>query len=146
VSHSVEHSVVIARPVEEVFDYWADPANAPQWRDDVVRVEGPSGPLGVGAEWVEVQQFAGRDSNAPIKVTAYERPSRMAFSAKIAPGELNGTATFAPSPDGGTVLRQSLDFKARAMFKPMEGKLSKTMGGRVERDLEKLRSLLEGGR
>ena len=57
----VEDSVVIERPVEDVFAYVADQTNAPHWQAGLVEVRRTTdGPVGVGARHTAVRTFMGR--------------------------------------------------------------------------------------
>ncbi len=47
----VEHSVVINRPVEEVFEFMSDPRNNEQWQAWIVDTKGVEGPVSVGSKW-----------------------------------------------------------------------------------------------
>src|SRR6266849_9215410 len=56
---TIQQSVTIARPVEEVFAFLADPASIPRWRPDVLEARS-GGPLQAGSEFDEVLNFGGR--------------------------------------------------------------------------------------
>jgi hypothetical protein len=46
----VEHTIEIARPLDEVFDFITDPVNDPVWLSSVLDVRAPEGPIAVGSE------------------------------------------------------------------------------------------------
>ena len=46
---TVEQSVIINRPVEDVFAYVTTPSNIPKWRPDVLEINGANGSVAVGA-------------------------------------------------------------------------------------------------
>jgi len=61
---TIQQSVTIARPVEEVFAVLADPASIPRWRPDVLETRS-GGPLQAGSEFDEVLNFGGRKTQRP---------------------------------------------------------------------------------
>ncbi len=57
----LENSLVINRPVEEVFAFVDNPENEPQWNQVAQSSEKTlEGPMGVGAAGVLVARFLGR--------------------------------------------------------------------------------------
>ena len=57
----LQQSVDIARPLEEVFAFVANPANDARWGSNLVEITQVSpGPLGVGARFCYKAHFAGR--------------------------------------------------------------------------------------
>ena len=75
---SVEHSVVIDRPIHEVFAFIANVENNPQWQQSVLETRKTSpGPVGVGSTGIEVRQFMGRRMELSFEVTEYEENSRL---------------------------------------------------------------------
>lgn len=85
----VEGSGVLNRPVQEVFDYVANPANLPEWSGAAVGVRGiqhaSPGKLGVGDEFTSVHQFLGRRLEEHVKVTAIEPNRRILHRSTGAP-------------------------------------------------------------
>jgi uncharacterized protein YndB with AHSA1/START domain len=82
---SVEHTVEIARPVDEVFAYLTDVARLPEWQESVSEVHA-DGPLSTGSRFRDVREFMGRSATSTLEVTAYERPSR--FSLRVVEGPI----------------------------------------------------------
>lgn len=57
----IEHSVIISRPVKDVFTYVTEVENEPQWIGEVVEVNKTSdGPMGVGSTYDNIVHFLGR--------------------------------------------------------------------------------------
>jgi carbon monoxide dehydrogenase subunit G len=72
-----EHSVEIARPVHEVWDYLIDPERVPRWQSSAVSSHLVSdGPLGVGARLEDERRFLGRRARSEVEVTEFE-PERL---------------------------------------------------------------------
>ena len=56
-----EHTAEIARPVDEVFAFLAEPANLPRWQPSLLDVRPHRrGPLRAGVEVTERRRFLGR--------------------------------------------------------------------------------------
>lgn len=83
---SVEHTVEIARPVEEVFDYLTDVARLPEWQESVSEVH-VDGPLAAGSRFRDVREFMGRRASSTLEVTAFE-PPRL-FSLRVVEGPIS---------------------------------------------------------
>ena len=74
---SVESSVEIARPVEEVFAFVADVANEPKWHTDTVRGRlDPPGPPGKGKVLHATFRAMGRTFDGVADVVEFE-PARL---------------------------------------------------------------------
>ena len=75
----VEGEIVIARPVEEVFDFVADERNEPRYNPRMLRVEKLTpGPIGVGTRFHAEMKTMRRQAGMTIEFTGYERPTRLA--------------------------------------------------------------------
>jgi uncharacterized protein YndB with AHSA1/START domain len=60
---------------EQVFDLWANPERYREWMVPATEVKDITGTPGtVGYGWISVTTFAGRRMEAPMKVTAVQRP------------------------------------------------------------------------
>lgn len=82
---SAQRTILIRRPVEEVFSFIADGENARSWRPGVLDVERVSGE-GVGATFRQgVRGPGGRRIAADYRVTAFDPTRRLAFEAIAGP-------------------------------------------------------------
>jgi uncharacterized protein YndB with AHSA1/START domain len=61
---TIQQSVTIARPANDVFALLADPESIPRWRPDVLEVRSSRAPLQLGNEFSEVISFGGRKAAA----------------------------------------------------------------------------------
>ena len=67
-----ESSIVINRPVEEVFALLSNQENNPKWQAESLEVKKTSdGPIGVGTTFHSVGQFLGRRVEGEYEVTEY---------------------------------------------------------------------------
>jgi uncharacterized protein YndB with AHSA1/START domain len=112
----VETSVTINRPIEEVFDHWADGRLYNSWQPAAtkkdVRLLTPE-PLGKGSRFRGTFKGAGQ---LEYEVIGYERPNRLAMRTVVPMGTLHHTLTF-ESVAGGTLVRQTGDGALRGIFK-----------------------------
>ena len=72
-------TISVKAPASEVFDAWAQLERAHEYADAVVerrRLDG--GPVGVGARYHAVDRWPGGDVTFTVRITAYERPLRIA--------------------------------------------------------------------
>lgn len=114
------HSVVIDRPLEEVWNYVMDPANDPVWLGPIIDVPSGGGqPLDVGSEIEQVAKFLGRKFDVRLVVTEHEPMHRSAVRTSGGPVPLNGSYTFEPV-NGGTRFTMEGEADAHGLFKLAE--------------------------
>ncbi len=140
----VEESVEINRPVEEVYQYVADPEHLPEWAGIIqeVQKEAP-GPLTEGTRFTTVAKFLGRRFETPFEVTAHESPRLHSHKSTGGPIPQEVTLTFEETQGGGTRFTQVLEGEPGRFFR-LAGPLLERAGRRQFRtDLENLKDLLE---
>jgi uncharacterized protein YndB with AHSA1/START domain len=127
----IEGSTVIARPVEEVFDFVADERNEPKYNPRMTRAEKvTTGPIAEGTRWSATVTARGRPLDMQIEVTDYARPHRLGSITSMTTAQIQGTVTFEPDP-AGTRLRWSWDMRPKGMLKLM-GPVISRIGRRQE--------------
>ncbi len=139
----IELSIVINRPVAEVFAFATNPANNVKWQEGLVESRmASSGPMGVGAQVVDVRKFLGRDMDSKLEVTAFE-PNKK-FSEKVVSGPLKFEImqTFEPSGDG-TKVSLVAQGEPGGFFKLAEGMVQKQLRSQLEGDSQRLKKALE---
>jgi uncharacterized protein YndB with AHSA1/START domain len=89
----VEKSIFINAPIEEVFDFVAEPNNLPKYDFMAVEVkERSEGPVGIGTTFIEVVKMPGGiKTNSPGRVTEYKRPHKLVKFGRFAQGTAKGT-------------------------------------------------------
>lgn len=139
----VERSIVINRPVGDVFAYAVDPANEPQWQDGVVSAHISSGSEpGVGAEMSETRKFLGREMESTIKVTEFEPNKKFVGKVTDGPVPFEVTETF-EAMDGGTKVTIHIQGEPGGFFKLAGGMVKKQLESQTAADFEKLKKILE---
>jgi len=140
----VELSVVIDRPLEEVFAFATNPANNAKWQEGLVESRlVSSGHIGVGSQITDVRKFLGRDMDSKLEVTAYELNKK--FSEKVVSGPLQFEIieTFEPSVTGTKVSLLAFG-EPGGFFKLAEGMVQKQIQSQLEGDAQRLKKVLEG--
>lgn len=113
----IEGEIVIARPVEEVFDFVADERNELAYNPNMTHAEQVTeGPLGTGTRFVTTVRVLGRPLEMRVEYTAYDRPARLSSVTHMATAEVSGTLTFEPHQTG-TRLRWSWHLRPRGTMK-----------------------------
>jgi uncharacterized membrane protein len=131
---TVEESVVVGRPPEEVYDFVADLERGPEWQSSLESVDRARG--------VEVRTFAGHRREASFRVTEQERPERFAIESRTGPVRALARFSFAPVAEGTRV-----DFRLEVELGGAVRLAAAMMRGRIAREarqnLERLSELLE---
>ena len=127
---AVEHILVIARPVDEVFALVTNVEDNPRWQSGVLEVRKTSqGPLGVGSTGIEVRKFLGRRIEFTFAVTEYEENRKFTFKTTSGPIPFEGTETF-ESVAGGTRVNLAFHFEVGGFFRlaqPIVGRMAQRL-------------------
>jgi len=138
----LEHSVVIRRPVEDVFAFVADQANEPKWHTDVVDVR-PAGPIRLGSTVTQHVKFMGTTEYV-IEVTAFEPQRRIELTTRQGALKPTLTHTF-EGGDGQTRYTRHLQIPLQGKFRLL-GPIMKATGAADKRNArfaKNLKHLLE---
>jgi uncharacterized membrane protein len=139
----VRTEIEIARAREEVAAYAADPGNAPEWYENIERVEWETEPpIAVGSRLAFVARFLGRRLAYTYEIRELLLGERLVMSTADGPFPMETTYEWADAP-GGT--RMTLRNRGRpsgfaTVAAPM---LAAAMRRANRRDLERLKWILE---
>jgi uncharacterized protein YndB with AHSA1/START domain len=112
-----QHDVLIARPVQDVFEFLADGRNNAQWQHLVVSTAQPDAPIGVGSVFRQrARHPLGFTVSADYRVSVYQPPRSLSLEV-ISGGPVRPTMTFdlAPRNDASTAVRCTVAFQARGL-------------------------------
>jgi uncharacterized membrane protein len=139
----VENSVIINRPIGEVFEFVSNIENLPQWAGPVLEAKQTSdGAVGVGATQTQVAQFLGRKIETSQEVTEYE-PNKK-FSTKTTSGPLPMEIHYILEPAAeGTKVTLEGNVDAGGFFKVAEPLVARMLKRQTESDAANLKDLLE---
>ena len=139
---TIQQTVTIARPVDQVFAFLAEPDNIPRWRPDVLEVTSGGGRLQMGSEFDEVIHFGGRKTQT-FRVNMFE-PNETLEVAAIAGLGIRPTQRYALSnTDGSTSVSIRVTVRTQGLFRLLEPLLPKMIAAKWRDYAERLRALLE---
>ena len=134
----------IARPVEVVAAYAADPENAPEWYENIRSIEWETpAPVALGSRMRFVARFLGRELAYTYEVVELEPGRRLVMRTAQGPFPMETTYTWEPHGDGST--RMTLRNRGEpAGFSKLVAPLMATAMRRANtKDLANLSRLLE---
>ncbi len=141
----IEESMVINRPIEEVFAYVSDFRTTSQWQSGVVDVRvTPEGPVGVGTQATFVRVFLGRRLEMTVELIEYEPPTKQTFKTISGPMPTTVSRRFEPTA-GGTKVSQVIESQAGGVFALAEPLVARSFRRGVEADFGTLKDVLESG-
>ncbi len=143
---NVETSIIINRPIEDVFAFLTDARNNPLWQANAglkaTRQE-PEEPVGVGTRITETWQFLGRTAEATREVTEYELNQK--YTARHLRGASpikEGTLLFEPVAEG-TRCTFTAQLQAGGLFALAEPLLANTFKKSMQTSLAEAKHVLE---
>lgn len=145
VTHMIEVVVDIEvdRPPDEVFAYWSDWSNNPQWQSGMRSCTWTSEPpLQVGSTYDQEASFLGRTIRTPFEVVEHEPDRRVRIRSTGGPLPLDITREVEPLPDGGTHLRATVRGEPSGLMGLLEPLTRRMVERNVRQDYERLRLLL----
>ena len=142
---NLDLSMLIDRPVKDVFSFVADPNNMAKWNSAVVTIQPVSpGATGVGTKFKTVGEMLGRRMEGELQVTAYEPDDKCGFQMNAGPMQVNMSFTLEPV-GSGTKLDLNVQGNPAGVFKLAEGVMAGQAKSMMEANLARLKSLLEKG-
>ena len=142
---ALEHSVVIDRPLDEVFAFVTEVENAPLWQAWAVEAKlASNSPQAAGSQYTYVTSFLGRRFESAGEITTYEPNRKYGWRVKSGPVPAEAICTF-EAVAGGTKLTMNGNAEAAGFFKlaePIVGCMAKRQ---IAADLDNLKDLLEAG-
>jgi len=140
---TLQTSIIINRPIDEVFAYVTDLSNNVKWMTGVIAAEMTSpGSVNVGATYRFDIKTMGMTLETKGEVTAYEPPTRYAWKATSGPFPMSGSTTF-ESVEGGTRVTDMIEAEPGGFFKLAEPLLIKQQQSQMEADMKKLKEIME---
>jgi len=128
---TINGTILIRRPLEEVFDFVADERNEPAYNPQIGSVEKVTpGPIGVGTQWHAVAASRRRATPFELEVTEYTRPHRLASLTRMRGMDISGGLTFAPE-GSATRMNWYWELRPKGMAK-LAGPLIAAMGRKRE--------------
>jgi len=134
----IERKIEIARPVEEVFEFVADPRNDPRWCPKVQSVDGGGDRYEVVHKPVPLRPAR----RLEMRRVASDPPRRIEWTQDDGTDRFRVTYELEPTATG-TRFRQLSDAEIGAVPKPLHGLWRHGIGRDLQRQLRQLKKLLE---
>ena len=139
-SLKVQVSVVIDRPVEEVFHFYAHEhiRNHPRWDPDMELWPVSDGPIGVGTVIRRRNSRSGTPVEGTMEVVEFEPNRALGMIIHDGPAEMRGRATFEAAGDNRTVITTEIELPG------MDESMDKSfLTSRLERSGRNMKQLME---
>jgi uncharacterized protein YndB with AHSA1/START domain len=140
---SFEISLVIKRPIEEVFAFISNPENQPRWRAATLEITRTSSePLDVGSVFKGRFTFLGRPFQGNLEILA--RVPQRSYATRLVEGPFPLEAHYTLEPtEGGTHLTLLVEGQPGGFFKLAEPLVVSLAKRSYESDLHNLKDMLE---
>jgi hypothetical protein len=117
----LQGSVVINRPVEQVYEFMADVKNIMKWDHEAVESRQISpGPVGVGTKLEVVYEARGKPLILNIVVTGKDLNKRISYKVESRIGDATTVYSFEPVESGTRFTKmQEMEGKGLLKFKPI---------------------------
>lgn len=142
----VVHIEVAPEPAQ-VFDYWADWSNNPEWQTGMKACTWTSErPLKLGSTYDQEASFLGRPIVSSFEVVDYEPGVLVRIKTTGSSLPLDITRQVAPRPTGGTLLTATIKGDPQGPMRLFNPLTQRMVRRNVTADYERLRELLNSGR
>ena len=138
-------SVLIKRPIEEVFKFVTTPENDAKWFLGVESKDHtPGEPAGVGSTSQSVIRFLGVSITVTWQVTGYEPPKKISVKAIEGPVSVEAAYTFEAVAEGQTKVTVRGEADVGGVFKVAESLIERMARRQWGASFENLKDVLEG--
>ena len=139
-----ENSIVINKPVEQVFEFVTNPRNNAKWQTDILELEMTSeNHFGSGATYRCLNRFMGKHLESEGVITEYA-PAK-ACSIQITAGSFTGECSMLfEAVEDGTKFTVSGDLDGRYL-KLLKMIANRKINQQIKNDMLKLKYILENG-
>jgi uncharacterized protein YndB with AHSA1/START domain len=141
----IVHTVELAAPPQQVFDFVTNPAQWVRWHPATHSVRGVRDrPLKLGETVVEHIRAAHREFDATWTVVACEPPRLWKLETATPLGASELTYRLESAASGGTRFQRTCDFRSEGMWRLLDGNVTKWMlAAQAKKALRNLRALQE---
>ena len=137
-----ENTVMISRPIEQVFGFLSDFENLPRWNYVIVETHKVSqGPVGVGTIYQQVRSVPSR-SQERFEVTTYNPPRHLEIQGQLGPFPSRLSYALDALPEG-TRVTNSVELELRGPGRLLGRVAVPRVRDAVAANLRKLKELLE---
>jgi len=138
-----ELSIMINRPIQEVFDYVSNLQYGPQWQTGLVEVRQiTQGAPAAGSQFASARKFLGRKLEAVIEITAFEPNRKIVVKSPSGSVPFEESFLFEPAA-GSTQLTTHITLQTSGFMGLAEPLIAGSLKREMESDFGNLKSLLE---
>jgi uncharacterized protein YndB with AHSA1/START domain len=138
-----EHTVLIHRPVAEVFALVADPTQEPRWNPAVLKTEQLSRQhTGVGTVYQETHHVIFRSHTVTFEVSDYQPDGLVGFKSSSGPVQTHMLYMFQPQTEGTQVTLKG-EAEVSGFLRILAPLLRRTTKEQVVKTLGQLKEFLE---
>jgi hypothetical protein len=138
-----QHSVVINRPLEQVFAFVSDLENDPPWSGAAEMRRTSPGPVGIGTTFQQRDRLLGRRLELTLRVVGYEPNRKITLTTTSERLSFSGTRMVEPVGQDATRVTFVGGGRAGGVWKLAEPLLAAAGGRRLQTQLGRLKRLLE---
>ncbi len=138
----IECEIVINRPPEAIFAYFADAKNWSEWNSLILEARAEETPLRKGSRVKTVAKFLGRRIEGTSEITEYEPPRKASTRAKSLGLAFQDTWVFEPVA-AGTHVRYVAEAETHGLFKLADPIVARLLKKEWDSNLEALKEILE---
>lgn len=138
-----EQSVVINRPVEEVFAFVSDLENDPPWTAAEEIRQTSQGPIRIGTTFRQCDRFLGRRLNLTLEVTGFEPNRSIGLTTTSGPLSFTGTRIVEPVGNDATRVTFVGGGHAHGLWRLVEPLMAALGARRLRTQLGRLKRLME---
>jgi uncharacterized membrane protein len=138
-----EKSIIINRPVKEVFAYVCELQNGPKWQPALVEARRiTKGSLGIGTQYTGVRKFMGVRVESVIEYTTYEQDEKISMKSISGNSPFEQSFVF-ESTDGGTQLTTRLDLQTSGLMGLAKPMIASGLRKEMDANFSNLKNILE---
>jgi uncharacterized protein YndB with AHSA1/START domain len=138
-----ENTVMIARPIEDVFGFLSDLENIPRWNYAIIETRKVSeGPVGVGTTYRQVRSVPSR-SEERLEITTYDPPRQLEIRGQLGPFASRLVYALEAIP-AGTRVANTVELELRGPGRLLGRVAVPRVREAVAANLGRLKELLEG--
>jgi len=139
----LEHSVLIYRPIAEVFAFLGNPTNDPHWAGSVWSSERTdSGPLGAGSTYRQVSKFLGIRSESSSRIESFKQGEHVQIRGVEVP-ELGFERREFVAIGSDTRWIRRIEVEVGSMFFMAEGLVHSAAQKQIETDMALAKTILD---
>jgi len=139
---TVERSIIINKPVKDVFDFITAEGNSLKIQPDVTEIVDHGPRNTVGSSYTEVRKFIGQEMRTTMELTVFEPEKKWVAKVIKGPVPYEMTITYEPV-EGGTKYTCSISGETKGFFKLAENLVAVQLGKTLEHSNQLLKELVE---